>query len=256
MRGSHSNCRHRPFAEGRASLSRPNEGSSLESRWRYRGLLSAVVIRMRKASFGTSAVTVVAGIVIADGGAEARARAAEQAAAVRAARRRAAGRAAFTCRPSSVQAHGACAQDVDCVDGLTCVGWTENADGVCKQPPALTEPCGAQERSGLHRRSRLQCAHASGVRTGPPLQRSHVRRADRSRRVVRERQAVQERQALSSRRMRRHRRRRPGRSVQGHRLQERALLRRREHGRHVQVALRLGLNQLASRTTAAFASSR
>ena len=42
-----------------------------------------------------------------------------------------------------VQLNGACSQDVDCIDGLTCVGWTQNSDGVCKQPPALTEACGA-----------------------------------------------------------------------------------------------------------------
>lgn len=46
-----------------------------------------------------------------------------------------------------VKEGGACSQDVDCVDGLTCVGWTQTGDagtdGVCKQPPALTEACGA-----------------------------------------------------------------------------------------------------------------
>ncbi len=40
------------------------------------------------------------------------------------------------------QAGAACAGDHECVDGLTCVGYTKDADGSCKAPPAIGEACG------------------------------------------------------------------------------------------------------------------
>ncbi len=48
-------------------------------------------------------------------------------------------RAAFV----GVGAAGApCMGDHECVDGLTCVEYTKIADGSCKLPPAIGEPCG------------------------------------------------------------------------------------------------------------------
>jgi hypothetical protein len=41
-----------------------------------------------------------------------------------------------------VAANGACARDTDCVDGLTCLGWTPSSDGTCATPPALSQACG------------------------------------------------------------------------------------------------------------------
>ena len=35
-----------------------------------------------------------------------------------------------------------CANDHECVDGLTCVGWTSDGDGTCKAPPGEGAPCG------------------------------------------------------------------------------------------------------------------
>lgn len=35
-----------------------------------------------------------------------------------------------------------CANDYECRDGLTCVGWTPKSDGTCKTPPAQSQPCG------------------------------------------------------------------------------------------------------------------
>lgn len=41
------------------------------------------------------------------------------------------------------QSEGApCARDYECQDGLTCVGWTPDGDGVCKTPPGDGELCG------------------------------------------------------------------------------------------------------------------
>ncbi len=41
------------------------------------------------------------------------------------------------------QAAGApCADDYECQDGLTCVGWTSKSDGTCMAPPAVGKPCG------------------------------------------------------------------------------------------------------------------
>lgn len=37
---------------------------------------------------------------------------------------------------------GACRGDYECLDGLTCVGFTTGSDGTCKRPPALNEACG------------------------------------------------------------------------------------------------------------------
>lgn len=34
-----------------------------------------------------------------------------------------------------------CAKDHECVDGLTCVGWTSESDGICKTPPGSGAPC-------------------------------------------------------------------------------------------------------------------
>ncbi|MBX3210028.1 MAG: hypothetical protein KF764_33670 [Labilithrix sp.] len=36
----------------------------------------------------------------------------------------------------------ACANDYECLDGLTCVGWTPSSDGSCKAPPGEAAPCG------------------------------------------------------------------------------------------------------------------
>ena len=47
-----------------------------------------------------------------------------------------------------VAENGACAMDADCVDGLTCVGFSPNADGTCKKPPALDEACGKAPSEG------------------------------------------------------------------------------------------------------------
>ena len=35
-----------------------------------------------------------------------------------------------------------CASDYECLDGLTCIGWTLQSDGVCRTPPAEAAPCG------------------------------------------------------------------------------------------------------------------
>ncbi len=35
-----------------------------------------------------------------------------------------------------------CANDYECLDGLTCVGWSPKADGTCKAPPGEGAPCG------------------------------------------------------------------------------------------------------------------
>lgn len=35
-----------------------------------------------------------------------------------------------------------CANDYECLDGLTCVGWTAESDGVCKAPPGEGASCG------------------------------------------------------------------------------------------------------------------
>jgi hypothetical protein len=37
---------------------------------------------------------------------------------------------------------GACIADHECVSGLTCVGWNQTSDGICKKPPAIGDPCG------------------------------------------------------------------------------------------------------------------
>jgi hypothetical protein len=47
-----------------------------------------------------------------------------------------------------VAENGACSGDADCAQGLTCVGWSSNADGTCKQPPALAETCGKAPSEG------------------------------------------------------------------------------------------------------------
>lgn len=35
-----------------------------------------------------------------------------------------------------------CFDDYECVDDLTCVGYTDSAEGLCSKPPALGQPCG------------------------------------------------------------------------------------------------------------------
>ncbi len=35
-----------------------------------------------------------------------------------------------------------CIADYECLDGLTCVGYTSSSEGECKAPPAIGEPCG------------------------------------------------------------------------------------------------------------------
>jgi hypothetical protein len=42
----------------------------------------------------------------------------------------------------------ACAQDYECKDGLTCVGWTDSADGQCQIPPAQGLMCGPGMMTG------------------------------------------------------------------------------------------------------------
>jgi hypothetical protein len=44
--------------------------------------------------------------------------------------------------------NAACKGDHECADGLTCVGWTPDGDGTCKQPPALGEACGSGRSDG------------------------------------------------------------------------------------------------------------
>lgn len=64
------------------------------------------------------------------------------------------GRSLFSSPPCStvvtgLQAQGsACAQDYECKDGLTCVGWTSGSDGACQSPPAVGQPCGAGPTDG------------------------------------------------------------------------------------------------------------
>jgi len=41
-----------------------------------------------------------------------------------------------------------CMGDHECVDGLTCVGYTSDSDGSCKAPPAVGEPCGPPPDEG------------------------------------------------------------------------------------------------------------
>jgi hypothetical protein len=36
----------------------------------------------------------------------------------------------------------ACANDYECLDGLTCIGWTPQGDGACKAPPGEAALCG------------------------------------------------------------------------------------------------------------------
>ncbi len=51
------------------------------------------------------------------------------------------------------QAEGsACAFSGECADGLTCVGWSAQSEGLCKKPPALGEKCGAASTVGLRSR--------------------------------------------------------------------------------------------------------
>ena len=53
--------------------------------------------------------------------------------------------AGTACREAFVgvgEAGAPCAGDHECVDGLTCVGYTNAADGACKAPPAIGEDCG------------------------------------------------------------------------------------------------------------------
>jgi hypothetical protein len=47
-----------------------------------------------------------------------------------------------------VAENGACSMDADCLDGLTCVGWTSSSEGTCKQPPAIGEACGQGATDG------------------------------------------------------------------------------------------------------------
>jgi hypothetical protein len=37
-----------------------------------------------------------------------------------------------------------CAQDYECQQGLTCVGWTQTSDGTCQTPPSTGSPCGPE----------------------------------------------------------------------------------------------------------------
>ncbi|MBX3213283.1 MAG: hypothetical protein KF850_14705 [Labilithrix sp.] len=46
------------------------------------------------------------------------------------------------------EAGAPCLGDHECVDGLTCVGYTKGADGACKPPPAIGEACGAARVDG------------------------------------------------------------------------------------------------------------
>jgi hypothetical protein len=39
-------------------------------------------------------------------------------------------------------AEAPCSNDYECLDGLTCVGWTTQSDGVCKTPPGEAALCG------------------------------------------------------------------------------------------------------------------
>jgi hypothetical protein len=42
-----------------------------------------------------------------------------------------------------------CGQDVECQDGLTCIGWTASgADGSCESPPAVSAACGEAKSDG------------------------------------------------------------------------------------------------------------
>lgn len=56
-----------------------------------------------------------------------------------------------SCRQAfaGVGAAGApCLGDHECQDGLTCVGYTQTADGSCIAPPSLGQPCGAAKTDG------------------------------------------------------------------------------------------------------------
>lgn len=49
------------------------------------------------------------------------------------------------CQDAVVGRQGAdapCSNDYECVDGLTCIGWTAQSDGTCKTPPAEAALCG------------------------------------------------------------------------------------------------------------------
>jgi hypothetical protein len=51
---------------------------------------------------------------------------------------------------TGLQAQGQpCAQDYECQNGLTCVGWTTSADGTCQQPPARGAACGGGQSTGI-----------------------------------------------------------------------------------------------------------
>ena len=39
-------------------------------------------------------------------------------------------------------ADAACSNDYECLDGLTCIGWTSTSDGTCKAPPGESALCG------------------------------------------------------------------------------------------------------------------
>lgn len=51
--------------------------------------------------------------------------------------------ACTTIYEGTVAAGGGCKGPHECVAGLTCVGYTNDADGKCVTPPALDQPCGA-----------------------------------------------------------------------------------------------------------------
>ncbi|MBX3207472.1 MAG: hypothetical protein KF764_20660 [Labilithrix sp.] len=59
--------------------------------------------------------------------------------------------AGTSCREAFVGVGGEgapCMGDHECVDGLTCVGYTKDVDGACKAPPAIGEACGAARVDG------------------------------------------------------------------------------------------------------------
>jgi hypothetical protein len=74
------------------------------------------------------------------------------------------------CRNSftGVQAVGApCAGDHECLQGLTCIGYTPTSDGTCQTPPAAGAACGpARGEGGSIRFSSLEFGSHPGCATG------------------------------------------------------------------------------------------
>lgn len=57
--------------------------------------------------------------------------------------------ACFTAFKGSQAEGSACALSGECADGLTCVGWSAQSEGLCKKPPAVGEKCGAASTVGI-----------------------------------------------------------------------------------------------------------